>query len=355
MLWQLFLPRWRNWPDYRRDYDLNQITQTRTNTGEEIDLITEGITTQHPEQLNHKQKEEEIDLITEGITTRNVYAIINHLNEEIDLITEGITTRLYYRYPVKKYFGRNWPDYRRDYDLFPANPGNDPKEKKKLTWLQKGLRPTRKFSTPTSALTKKLTWLQKGLRHKPRAGGYVIRIYEEIDLITEGITTSISGRLNQKVTLEEIDLITEGITTPFRRLPKHCDYPKKLTWLQKGLRLSPPRQGRLYQLGRNWPDYRRDYDTFPDVLWILFLLEEIDLITEGITTDNGKRIESLNHFEEIDLITEGITTSQIVRLVTHYQGKKLTWLQKGLRPIQRFRAVNVKREEIDLITEGITT
>ncbi len=36
---------WRNWPDYRRDYDLRFCGRVNPAPLEEIDLITEGITT----------------------------------------------------------------------------------------------------------------------------------------------------------------------------------------------------------------------------------------------------------------------------------------------------------------------
>ncbi len=106
--------------------------------------------------------------------------------EEIDLITEGITTWKYFHQRVDTPW-RNWPDYRRDYDAV------------SLTAAIKSLR-------------KKLTWLQKGLR--PLVPPWV------------------------------------GPLVP----------PKKLTWLQKGLRQFLGLYQVIYFLRRNWPDYRRDYD-----------------------------------------------------------------------------------------------
>ncbi len=153
---------------------------------------------------------------------------------------------------------------------------------------------------------KKLTWLQKGLR-RSLSRPPLSRFVEEIDLITEGITTC-NLRLLYSFYYEEIDLITEGITTLLRWLPsKLFNQGKKLTWLQKGLRRSRaavvehfcwrnwPDYRRdydaisksgysTYSWRRNWPDYRRDYDLVISALLHAFISEEIDLITEGITT-----------------------------------------------------------------------
>ena len=234
----------------------------------------------------------EIDLIWEGITTSGIIIIVIISNskseltwfekglrpsgweatrcacycEWIDLIWEGITTYLFRpSYHYVNLFWVNWPDLRRDYDIF--------------------------FSCFP-----------------------FFRVFREwIDLIWEGITTFV-GDIHLVLTCKEwIDLIWEGITTlpsclRLHRLPRLSE----LTWFEKGLRrkflqadipLSPTPS----ELTLIWEGITTWWRNF---LWPAFPLEWIDLIWEGITT----RLVShmiLFHAEWIDLIWEGITTSHL--------------------------------------------
>ncbi len=184
---------------------------------------------------------------------------------------------------------RNWPDYRRDYDKCAVSRIYESKLKK-LTWLQKGLRLCPTIFNADYLKLKKLTWLQKGLRPLlcPVCTNY--KIMKKLTWLQKGLRHSKEMVPSSKF-YEEIDLITEGITTVSLVIYIVMHSPKKLTWLQKGLRPG----GHTGSL--------------------LFFMEEIDLITEGITTPTAGGYCCANSLV-----------------------KKLTWLQKGLRPFVIFRA-----------------
>ncbi len=139
----------------------------------------------------------------------------------------------------------------------------------------------------------------------------------------------------------------------------HCVHsctPKKLTWLQKGLRRPETSSGLAWEIRRNWPDYRRDYDECGRTPQTLRPeTEEIDLITEGITTYilrssatiwDGRNWPDYRRDYDVTYLAQSYATTG---------EKKLTWLQKGLRHGRSSPGRQLTAEEIDLITEGITT
>ena len=90
----------------------------------------------------------------------------------------------------------NWPDLRRDYDSFALWISSEATSSlSELTWFEKGLRlfTKRLFIFPFEFLSE-LTWFEKGLRPSPtKTSISTLGAIEWIDLIWEGITTWASG------------------------------------------------------------------------------------------------------------------------------------------------------------------
>ena len=204
-----------NWPDLRRDYDsVVSCVEPIPNLDEWIDLIWEGITTLLSMLWGHNTSLLEwIDLIWEGITTffglsqflpvlrvnwpdlrrdydlfsPNDYSIV--LQEWIDLIWEGITTWKSLNITNVVVFRVNWPDLRRDYDLH-------------------------------------LSWCIHRLQYQ-----------EWIDLIWEGITTFLHSAFSLfSWTMSELTWFEKGLRPlPLLRII-YVTKVSELTWFEKGLR-----------------------------------------------------------------------------------------------------------------------
>ncbi len=154
---------------------------------------------------------------------------------------------------------------------------------------------------------------------------------------------------------EEIDLITEGITTLFKAGVKTSMVVKKLTWLQKGLRQKDQNDTSLIQKRRNWPDYRRDYDDSGPPLLNVSVWKKLTWLQKGLRHISVSASTQTLCAEEIDLITEGITTSLTALIMSNVSSEEIDLITEGITTaVSTYKLADIV-EEIDLITEGITT
>ena len=135
-----------NWPDLRRDCDYpQQITQTHLQCVR-IDLIYEGIATlpSSSSLSSSTMPGSELTWFTKGLRPHSSILPNRFASSvRIDLIYEGIATYSCQRFIVFFFAGcPNWPDLRRDCDIFcPFISIDSLPSMSELTWFTKGLRP----------------------------------------------------------------------------------------------------------------------------------------------------------------------------------------------------------------------
>ena len=232
------LPIWPNWPDLWRDWDLKFLGGTCLGGTDQIDLIYEGIETSSICSLFHcvLSRPNWPDLWRDWDSFYCLHIAIVKPTK-LTWFMKGLRP-LVSTATLIKFFRPNWPDLWRDWDNRESCSISLVLNTTKLTWFMKGLRQCRDWHSLFFCFCDQIDLIYEGIETTMFHTRWRPQTADQIDLIYEGIETRVQGpRYQLFLPTDQIDLIYEGIET--YRYPHGYNHPCR--W-------------------PNWPDLWRDWD-----------------------------------------------------------------------------------------------